>query len=88
MTRFRVIASIKRGAIEPAEILGDADQNRALFQLERDEPAPAKYNATVLWNSKGQPFVDFRGTNERKHKRPLGDLVPRVDPRVRADIVR
>jgi hypothetical protein len=89
MTRFFVIASTTRGVIEPAEILEDADQYRALYQLERDQVTPAKYgDTTVLWDRKGQPFVDLRATNEQKRKRSIGDLVPRVDPRVRAEIVR
>jgi hypothetical protein len=56
--------------------------------LERDETAPAKYVETVCWNRKGQPFVDLRAANEHKMKRSIGDLVPRVDSRVRADLVR
>jgi hypothetical protein len=48
------IASTKRGAIEPAEVLDGEDQYRALARLEHD--GIWEMNETVVWRGK-EPVV-------------------------------
>ena len=87
MIRFVVIASLKRGAIEPAEILDDDGQAAAILQLEHDEglAAPARYSETVYWRQ-GQPYVDQRGIDERSL--PGGEKLPHITEDLRGAMRR
>jgi hypothetical protein len=51
--RFVVIASLRRGAIEPAEALDDENQARACSRFDADD---CWLGETVVWNA-GRPVI-------------------------------
>lgn len=73
MTRFVVVASLRRGAIEPAEVLDDMNQERAAARWERDEEGLGEI---VSWRD-GQPYVG---------KLPGSERMPRISPHLRASL--
>jgi hypothetical protein len=81
MIRFVAIASIRRGAIRPAEVLDYAGQAAAIYQLERDTCGEIREPGTVVWKQ-GRPIVDYSAGAV------MGARVPRVGARVLADLKR
>jgi|GEM_PF-7030214 len=75
MTRFMMIASLRRGAIEPAEVLNDSDQAVAITRWEADEFGPREQ---VVWR-KGQPYSTSR-------KLPESDRLPRISNELRQSL--
>lgn len=70
--RFVVIASLRRGPIEPAEVLNDQDQALAMARWDRDD---AGIGEVVCWRD-GLPYVDLKQTG--------GERQPRISERLRS----
>jgi hypothetical protein len=72
--RFVVIASLRRGAIEPATVLNDQDQALAMARWDRDD---AGIGEVVLWRD-GLPYVDLKQTGGQRQPRISALAGPRV----------
>lgn len=75
MTRFLMIASIRRGAIEPAEVLDDLNQAVAFTRWEGDEFGPSE---RVVWRG-SEPYAT-------EGKPPGSERLPRISRELRATL--
>ncbi len=64
--RFVAIASLRRGAIEPAEALNDRNQALAIARYEGDENGVGEI---VVWQA-GWPMVAAAGASPHAERRP------------------
>lgn len=75
--RFVKIASTRRGAIEPAEVLGDRNQELALVRWEADQGGMGE---TVVWHGE-HPSIAAAGTRPARAER-----MPVVSAELRAQL--